>query len=248
MTALEASGKTLDIGRVIELTFAAVGRNLRSFSIVSLLYAAPYFISQLFARPGPGVSGTGMIGGLFGLVGMVVAIILQGGLIRAAASDLMGRQLSPREVFNEGLEAAARVLVVSILVGLAVLLGLVLFVVPGVILGVMWSASVPAAAIERVTATAALRRSADLTRGNRWPIFFLLLIYLLAAAVVGVVSTMLTAGVVGLGALRAVSTGLAAVVSSGILVVGSVMIAMLFHELRLAKEGVGAESLASVFD
>lgn len=62
-----------------------------------------------------------------------------------------------------------------------IFLGLLLFIVPGVILMVRWWVWVPACLVEGQGAGAALKRSAALTKGRRWIVFLLLLVTLLVA-------------------------------------------------------------------
>ena len=58
-------------------------------------------------------------------------------------------------------------------VGLAVGVGFVLLIVPGIILTVMFSVAVPVCVIERERAIASMQKSAALTAGYRWPLFWL---------------------------------------------------------------------------
>jgi len=65
---------------------------------------------------------------------------------------------------------------ISLLTGLGILIGLVLLVVPGVILLVRWSMSVPYALAEDVSATDAMQASFEETRGAFWPLLGILLV------------------------------------------------------------------------
>jgi hypothetical protein len=64
----------------------------------------------------------------------------------------------------------------GIVTGLAVLLGFLFFVVPGIYLLVRWSISVPALFAKPLTIIEAMRESWDLTKGHFWPIFLSTLI------------------------------------------------------------------------
>ena len=66
-------------------------------------------------------------------------------------------------------------------VGLAVGIGFVLLIVPGIIATVMFSVAVPVCVVERLGAVASMQRSAALTAGYRWPLFWL---YVVLALVV----------------------------------------------------------------
>lgn len=61
----------------------------------------------------------------------------------------------------------------SVLSGLAIILGLLLLIVPGIILGIMFSLSLYLVVERGLGPVAALKESARLTKGNRWKIFLL---------------------------------------------------------------------------
>ena len=100
---------------------------------------------------------------------------------------------------------------VSFVSGLAVLFGLVLFIIPGVILLVRWSIAVPIVLSEREGVSAALRESWHRTEGHFWPILGLFLViyvpmlaYLL---VIGVVTASSNSVVTSILANAGVSAG-----------------------------------------
>lgn len=68
-----------------------------------------------------------------------------------------------------------RYFLMSLLVGLAVVVGLVLFIVPGIIAGLMFSLA-PYLVLEHdFRPTEAIRESQRMTKGNRWKLFLLVL-------------------------------------------------------------------------
>jgi uncharacterized membrane protein len=141
---------------------------------------------------------------------------------------------------------------VSILVSLGVFVGLILFIIPGIILALRWSVALPACVVENLGPIAAMRRSADLTKGHRWQIFgMFVLIIVVAIIAFGVIGAL-----VGMGLLAAPETlgrlvllGIVTVIITAIVTAYfNVVAAMIYHDLRVAKEGVGTEEIAAVFD
>src|SRR5437762_5219229 len=116
----------------------------------------------------------------------------------------------------------------------------------------MRSVAVTALVVEHTTIGGALARSRQLTRGHRWAIFGMFLAFTILNFIIGMVGGM----VIGVGfrlpnATPAVSLGAIAVNSIASMiggVLGAAMIASIYYELRLIKEGIGPEALASVFD
>ena len=241
-----------DVGRVIQRTFGAIGENWMVFlGSAAILVGLPSLLSshgQTTMLDGIG-SGSG---GWFFFAGSVLTwigtYILQGVVLFVTISRLNGKSVDISQAFAAGLRFFFPILGVSILTGLGVALGMILLVVPGIILSIMWVVAVPVVVAEKVGVMGSLQRSRDLTRGNRWKIFGLIVI---AASVInmalGGVGGAMAGSVATPGAPAALLavTALVAVVTAVISAAGA---ALIYYELRSSKEGVGAEQIASVFD
>jgi hypothetical protein len=186
----------------------------------------------------------GFIAGLFGL-------ILQGTIIYGAVGDLNGRPVSVTDSLRVGLRAFLPLLGLGILLGLAIGLGLILLIVPGVLLALAWCVAVPAYVVERPGIIASIQRSAELTRGSRLMIFVLFIVYLVASIVIGIVF-----GAAG-GILSFASGGAFSLVSRVVIqpviavaqaMVGATGAAVLYVDLRRVRDGVGPEGLSAIFD
>lgn len=118
------------------------------------------------------------------------------------------------------------------------------------IIGVRLWITVPAIAVEQPGVLAALRRSWNLTRGHTWRLFGILLVMwlgtlamsMVAGIVIGVLSVI--GGVTGI----LVGQGLNILVSVIANALFAVAAAVVYVELRRAKEGFGLEDIAAVFD
>lgn len=264
MTAVTAS--RFDMGRVISRTFGAIGSNIVSFTVLALLlYAVPNHVLQMLmasarsADPG----GAWLVALLGGLVAMILNFILQACLVQGTVAYLQGKSGSLGAGLSTGLGAILPLLALSILMGLLEILGFAAFLVPGLILMTRWSVAVPVLVVERNRGvTGSMGRSADLTKGARWSVFALLLIFGILAWIVSMLSLSLSGGFGALasalrtpasaGAFSMTQTPVALVVQSVVAalisMVGAVGAASLYFELRSLREGVGVAELASVFD
>jgi hypothetical protein len=88
---------------------------------------------------------------------------------------------------------------VSILFGIAVGIGFVLLIVPGLILLVIWSVVAPVTVLERPGVFAAFGRSRELVRGNGWNVFGVILLVFLIVVVVGVAAGVVASGLGSVG-------------------------------------------------
>jgi hypothetical protein len=88
---------------------------------------------------------------------------------------------------------------VSILFGIALGIGFLLLIIPGLILMVIWSVVAPVTVLERPGVGAAFGRSRELVRGNGWNVFAVILLVFLAVAVISVAAGVLASGLGSLG-------------------------------------------------
>lgn len=88
---------------------------------------------------------------------------------------------------------------VSILFGIAVGIGFVLLIIPGLIMLVMWAVVAPVTVLERPGVFAAFGRSRELVRGNGWNVFAVILLVFLAVAVVSLAAVLVASSLGSLG-------------------------------------------------
>jgi hypothetical protein len=244
------AGSRLDIGRVIEQTFAVLGRNLVPFGLAAaILVGIPSVLLGILqlsdlAHPGSGESFARSGGGI---VTAFCNAILQAGVIYSVVREMNGDRATLKDCLTVGWKRWPALLGLSIIMLLGTLIGLVLLVVPGVIIALTWSVAIPVRVMEGLSIWASLRRSAELTKGRRWMILSLGLLISVFYVIVGALVYGLTGG------LAKPETGvlglilLSPVIKAASSLVGSVMIAVLYQQLREGREGLSVESVAEVF-
>lgn len=121
-------------------------------------------------------------------ISVIITALLQAALLRAAAQATIGDEVDVETSYRWGLRRFGGVLLVSILVGLAVGIGFILLIVPGIIALVFFSVSVPALVVESVRGTEAMRRSWRLVSQHFW--------HVLGVIVVTAILTGIVAGVI----------------------------------------------------
>jgi hypothetical protein len=195
------------------------------------------------------------------LAGIVGNAVLQGAVIHATVSDLSGKRPSFGECLGTGFRFFLPLVVIGVIFGVCIVFGFFVFIVPGVLLGLAWCVAAPAEVMERTGIFGSFGRSVELTRNHRGAIFALAIAFVFAQWVV----QSLISGVLGIGAgvgaaatpgavnssfqnLFVVQTVTSLVIATLFASVGSAGIASVYFELRQAKEGVGVDELAAVFD
>jgi hypothetical protein len=257
--------RTFDIGRVVGNAFGAVGHNLASFAILAVVLAGiPGLIvgygsfhmaqSALTGAAGPNLAA---IGGALALIPVALLIsipasaIQQAAVIYGTAAYLNGRTASLGECLSAGLRRCLPLIGLTILMGIAIWFGLILFIVPGVMMAVAWIVSAPVLVVERTGVFGAFSRSAALTRGRRWVLFALGALFFIAVFIVQQVLLSVVRAVVASSdptSLIVTQLPVSALSSIIIGVLSPAMVAAAYYELRAGREGIGPEALAAVFD
>ncbi len=246
-----------DLGRVIQHTFVAIARNAAVFFGAAIVLVGVPSTMMAFGQGSllTGSEGFGYAfllmaaGWILNLVGM---FLLQGMVVKAAVNGFNGKATTFGDAFDAGVRMFLPLLGLAIVAGVGTLLGYILLIVPGLILSVLWSVAAPAVVVEKRGVFESLQRSRDLTRGYRWSVFGLIVIYAVLSSLIGLLIGGLSVATGGTLAGETPSiwvnllSGPVVNILSG--VVASAGVAALYYELRSAKEGAGPEVLASVFD
>lgn len=133
------------------------------------------------------------IGGVLpSLIAIVVSLagvfLLQAVLVEAVADVRDGRaDLSITETLARGWSNLGPVLIAGVLAAIAIGIGFVLIVVPGLYLLTIWSVIVPAIVIEKRGSMDSFGRSRELVRGHGWTVFGVIVVTIVVNIIAGVV-------------------------------------------------------------
>ena len=123
----------------------------------------------------------------FWLAALIMAVVslfaffwLQAALVKAVDDLRDGRaDFSLSETFAQAQEHLAAVVVAAILAGLAIAIGLILLIVPGLVLLTWWAVIIPAIVLENKSAGESFTRSRELVRGFGWNVFGVIVLVVL---------------------------------------------------------------------
>jgi hypothetical protein len=263
MTTATIATSRFDMGRVMRMTFGAIGRNWLVFGLLTLLLAAaPTYLlgwsqARLFGFGQSGMTPDSILPVMAQtFMGVIISggagLVMQAGLVHGVVADLNGRKASFGDCLGTGVSFLLPVLGLGIVMGVAIVIGFLLFVAPGVFLSLMWIAAVPAMVVEGTGVFGAFSRSEELTRNHRWALLGLCVVYLIASWILSLAALGASGGfnvtAQMAGIQNPVSLGLRSLFAAVSVLVRTAGIAAIYYELRSIKEGIGPEALASVFD
>ncbi len=257
-------GNAFGVGRVITRTFSAWWHHVLVFSLLTLVAYAPIILlGWLGGMPIPGVTAPGATAfdpavaaapptlpqgfWLAYFATMLLFLVEVGAITQGVISYLAGKRVSLGAMIATGVRRLVPLLVVGILCYLIVLVGLVFLLVPGVILACALAAAIPAVVVERPGVFGAIKRSFALTKGKRFAIFVAFLVFfvlLMGLSVMG--SFLLPQLTASFSPMLGTWLGLAVNVVFGTLF--WVAPGVVYHDLRVAKDGVSTAQLVAVFE
>jgi hypothetical protein len=135
---------------------------------------------------------TWALGWLGALLGAFVSILgvfwLQAALVEAVVDVRDGRaDMSISQTFAQGREHLSSVLVAGLIAAVAITIGLILFIVPGLFLMTIWCVIVPVIVLESRSAGESFGRSRQLVRGEGWNVFGLIVLVFLILIGAGII-------------------------------------------------------------
>jgi hypothetical protein len=241
------SYEQIEVGEVVSSSFGIYFRNFLPFFTITFIAQAPVAVLNglvLFGENGDGDPSAFAV--TASLVAMGLALLAYpfstAALTFGVLQSLRDRQPGIGECVAVGLRLMVTVILVAILQWFAIMGGFILLIIPGIIITVALTVSIPAAVEERLGAFKALHRSFELTKGNRWQIFGVLFVI----GLINFITQLVGAGIYALS----MSTGFAVeILYTTILTgVGATASALLYYQLRSVKESLDLNELASVFD
>lgn len=113
-------------------------------------------------------------------------------LFAAVLATLDRRARPPLEAYGKTVDRLPALVAANIAAGVAIAVGLLLLVVPGLLLWARWSAAAPLIVLERKGPIEALQLSNDLIRGRTWQVVGALLLVLLVCVMLAVPGFLIT--------------------------------------------------------
>jgi hypothetical protein len=187
----------------------------------------------------------------FGLA-LVMTTLATAACVRVISAAYLGESADWRDSLRVGYRRWSAVLGATVLTILILFPALLAFIIPGVWLWVALSLATVAIVVERVGAADGLRRSFELTRGNWWRTFGVLLSMFVFVLLLSSILAALAGAFIGESDARAVNAVLLTVASIVALALATPLqaaaIAVIYFDLRVRKERFDLRELAGAFD
>jgi hypothetical protein len=220
----------LDVGAVIRRVFNIyVDQAPVLMPAAAVVFVFTGILSALLTAASPTLA-------LIGLIISLVATTLFTGMVVELVADVQDgrRDSSPGQLLRAASPVLGQLILVGIVAGVAIVIGFVLFIVPGLVLLTIWAVFAPVIVLERPPGLGALRRSRELVHGNGWQVFGVICVLIILVVVIsGVIEVAADSAGTGVGVVVRVIVGVLTAPLS------SLAAAVLYFELRGARTGAG---------
>jgi Uncharacterised protein family (UPF0259) len=220
---MEATANRIEPGRVISEAFETyrshAGALLGGAVIVIGISAV---INGIFATTGSlALVAVGV------LISIVAGVLYAGYVVKLVQDVRDGRRdFSVGELFSAAAPYIGTLFLNGLLAGIAITIGLVLIIVPGLILITIWSVIAPSIVVEDRGVIEAFGRSRELVRGNGWNVFGAIVLAFLIVIAVSIVAGLIGSALGDAG--RVVLQAIANVLTAPI---AALVASILFFEL-----------------
>jgi hypothetical protein len=257
--------RPLSTGELLDRTFVLYRSH---FGLFVGIFALPHLVVLAFQCLGVAVRHPGNqladLGAQFfwGVGAWILTVIVssasQAATVVAVSHVHLDRPASVSDSFSRVKGEIWGVVGLSILMVLGIGVGFIALVVPGVLLALMWSLSVPVKILENKGITDSMSRSADLTKGDRGRVFVIWLLFFVLAIAVGFLlrwPVEIAAGVSSIAGLQRSSGAwqVALLVSTFVsecLVgpLGTIAFSLLYYDERVRKEAFDLQLMMTTLD
>jgi hypothetical protein len=224
--------RKLSVGETLSEVFAIYRENAGTLIPIAFWLFLAVAIVQ-------GIADGSLLLVLIGAILSLVASVIYEGMVVSLVRDVQDgrRDLSAGELYRSATPVLGTLLGASILFGIAVGIGFVLLIIPGLILLTIWSVIAPAIVIEKRGAIEAFGRSRELVKGYGWPVFGVVICAALITFVVSIILLSIAAAIADGPILRIVLGVLASTVTAP---VTALVAGVLYYRLLLLKDDPGA--------
>jgi hypothetical protein len=223
--------RKIDVGGTLSQVFSIYGAN------AGILLPVAFWLFLVVAIV------NGVIAGSLALLPIALAVstiagTLYQGMVVGLVRDVQDgrRDFSAGELFNSAMPVVLPLIGAGILSGIAIGIGTVLFIVPGLFLLTIWAVIAPVIVVEHSSVMDSFGRSRQLVRGNGWPVFGAIFVAFLIVFIGGLIFAAIATSIADGALVRIVFSAIASTITAPI---SALVAAVLYFRLRGVEEAAG---------
>ena len=238
--------KPMSISEIVSKSLSILSRRYFSFVLPFLVISLVEWLFSIFFRGftpvclvHPVLIGFAVLGA-FGLLFLTLFFdaISIGIVTQLAADEFLGKETSLKKSVDSALDVVVSLIVGIIIVSVIAIIGLIILIIPGIIFLVWFCLTPVVIVLEKSGATEAMSKSKELTKGNWFHVFGVLIltaIILLVASAIGSAISSLFALVLPKSLPKSLSLLIEKIILSLINPVSGVILTVLYFDLLARK-------------
>lgn len=253
MSTKDLSLEPMTTGMILDRSFRLYAQNFSLMIGLTAIVQLPILILSVGV---PLFRETNVILGVLAALVGLIALAISGFIItpwvtaaatKAVSERFLGNQITVASALKFGSRYIWRLLLIQIVVGIIVFVGILLLVIPGIMWALSYSLVVPIAVLENSPHGGEIRqRSWNLVKGNRWKLFAVIAIIVVAQVLLSLSGTffiqLIYGPVSGTGqAIGGLISGVAGLLTYPL---QPIAVTLLYYDLRIRKEGFDLEMLS----
>jgi hypothetical protein len=160
--------RPIEVGRVLSESFRLYRENVAPLLGVGAIIAVVSGVLVGIAQD----DGSLILQFVANMIQLIATYLYTGFVVKLVQDVRDGRRdSSVGDLVSAAMPALVPLIIFAVLAGIAITIGLILLIVPGLFLLTIWSVGAPAIVAERRGALEAFGRSHELVRGNGWNVF-----------------------------------------------------------------------------
>ena len=225
--------RKLDVGGTLSQVFSTYGQ--QAGVLLPLAFGLFLVVAIITAIS----SGNFLLGLVAFVVGLVAGSLYQGMVVSLVRDVQDGRRdSSVSQLVEETWPVILPLIGAGILASIGIVVGVLLFIVPGLILLTIWSVIAPVIVVERSGAIDAFGRSRALVKGNGWQVFGVIVVVYLIVTVAAVLLGLIAIGISDSVAMRALFSLIASTLTAPI----AALAASVIYFNLIALQGAPADT------
>ncbi len=174
----------LQVGAVIRRVFDIYANEAAIWvPVAAAIIGVPAIIVGVASHAGNfGLSALGEI------LALVAGFVFTGMIVELVASVEKRQQTDAGSLLRSVMPVLASLVLVSIVAAIAIVIGFIFVIVPGLILITIWSVFAPVVVLERPDGLGALGRSREMVRGHGWQVFGVIFILYFMIGIVDLIA------------------------------------------------------------
>jgi glycerophosphoryl diester phosphodiesterase family protein len=243
--------RPLSVGEILDVSFQLYRRHFPALAMVALICSGLPVVLSSYIQASGGMQQHFSLFLVYYAMVLILSSIATAATVFIVSESYLGRPLGAFEALSRAAPLLWRIIACSFLLGLLLMVGFILFLIPGLILLCGLMLAFPALVLEPgISARAALSRSWQLTRGSRWRMLGLLVTLLLLLSIPYIALSSLAAIILsGAEPGSPMVGGLMVIVTAGLMQVflyplGYCVLTVAYYDLRVRKEAFDLEVLA----